>query len=101
MTGRIRICARRGVGLLRASGQVQCFLCVFVYDISLPRRVSQKEDPMQGYRGRRELTIETAGTTLSRFGVNPLNNPRKPSPWIVCRVTSNTPVYVRGCEVVP
>ena len=36
--------------------------------------------------------IETAGTTFSRLGVMPLNNPLTPSPLTVLTVTSHMPV---------
>ena len=45
-------------------------------------------------KGKEELTMETAGTTFSRFGVKPLNKPLNPSPFNVCLVTSPIPVYV-------
>lgn len=47
------------------------------------------------------LTIDTAGTTFNKFGVNPLNNPFTPSYFSVCFVTSTIPVYVLGWPTVP
>lgn len=41
--------------------------------------------------GEGRLTIDTAGTTFSRFGVIPRNSPRKPSLPTVFFVTSHTP----------
>src|SRR5579859_720133 len=43
----------------------------------------------------------TAGTTLSRFGVIPLNSPLTPSFLTVLCATSQIPLYVGGCNTVP
>lgn len=77
--------------------QFECFLGVFVYDIRLVNRQSRSSRSHSGRRhrtGSREsrLTIDTAGTTLSKFGVKPLNNPFTPSYFNVCLVTSRMPV---------
>src|SRR5436190_66294 len=44
----------------------------------------------------------TAGTTFSKLGVKPLNNPPNPSPRTVWMKTSLIPPgYVLGCNTVP
>lgn len=73
---------------------MQRFLSILIDDVSLPKKVSILADLDSMMMVK--LTIDTAGTTLSRFGVSPLKRPRTPSYLMVCLVTSMMPVYVLG-----